>query len=109
MEKGCLSGVKPGRGTNRNEALHKQLNKIVSSCGYGVELAFALLTILFFIHNERTAPKAEARKERPIQDFADELQACTMTTETYGLTFDHIDTPESVSSKETVRMCFHWT
>ena len=23
MEKGCLSGIKPGRGTNRNEALHK--------------------------------------------------------------------------------------
>ena len=45
--------------------------------------------------------KTEARRERPIEDFADELQACTMTTEMYGLTFNRIDTPESVSSKRS--------
>ena len=31
MLKGCLTGIKPGRGTNRNEALHKKLNRIVTS------------------------------------------------------------------------------
>lgn len=48
MLNGCLSGIKPGRGTNRNEALHKELNKIVSSSRYGLELAYALFTSIFF-------------------------------------------------------------
>ena len=39
MKKGCLSGIQPGRGTNHNENLHKNLNSIVSSSKYGVELA----------------------------------------------------------------------
>ena len=39
MRDGCLSGIKPGRGTNRNEVLQKNINKIVSSTRYGVELA----------------------------------------------------------------------
>lgn len=43
MKKGCLSGIKPGRGTNRNEGLHKDLNGIMSSARYGVELAYALV------------------------------------------------------------------
>ena len=46
MEKGCLSGIKPGRGTNRNEALYKNLKRIVSSSRYGIELADALLSTL---------------------------------------------------------------
>ena len=29
IKKGCLSGIKPGRGTNRNENLHKDLNRIM--------------------------------------------------------------------------------
>ena len=39
IKKGCLSGIGPGRGTNRNESLHKDLNDIMSSSRYGVELA----------------------------------------------------------------------
>ena len=57
MKKGCLSGIQPGRGTNRNENLHKDLNNIMSSSKYGVELAHALLTVIFFNHNERMAAK----------------------------------------------------
>ena len=34
IQKGCLSGIKPGRSTNRNEELHKDLNKIFSSSRY---------------------------------------------------------------------------
>ena len=44
MVKGCLSGIKPGRGTNRNEALHRKLNHIMGASRYRVELAYALLT-----------------------------------------------------------------
>lgn len=52
IHKGCLSGIQPGRGTNRNEALHKNLNKVVRSSRYGIDLAYALLTTIFFMHNE---------------------------------------------------------
>ncbi len=31
IKKGCLSGIKVGRGTNRNEAFHKNLNRILKS------------------------------------------------------------------------------
>lgn len=57
-----LSGIKPRRGTNRNEALHKELNKIVSSSRYGLELAFALFCNIFFQH-ERIAARLEKRKD----------------------------------------------
>ena len=38
IDRGCLSGIKPGRGTNRNEQLHRKL-KILSSSpnSFGVE------------------------------------------------------------------------
>ena len=47
MKKGCLSGIECGRGTNKNKNLHKDLNRIMSSSKYGVELAYALLTVVF--------------------------------------------------------------
>ena len=31
IEKGCLSGIDPGCGTNRNERLHKHLNKLITA------------------------------------------------------------------------------
>ena len=67
IDKGCLSGIQPGRGTNRNERLHKQLS---NSC-YGVELAYALLTSTFHTHNEEVAAKREKRTARPITVYVD--------------------------------------
>ena len=64
-----LFGIKPGRGTNRNEALHKELNKIVSSSRYGIELAFALFSSIFFRHNERIPAKLQKRRERVIMEY----------------------------------------
>ena len=64
MERGCLSGIKPGRGTNRNEALHKQLNRIVSNSRYGIELAYALLSTIFFKYNEKNLCKFRAQKRK---------------------------------------------
>ena len=82
IDKGCLSGIQPGRGTNRNEHLHKQLNAILSNSRYGVELAYALLTSTFYIHNEEVAAKREKRTARP-------TTACVDTTssrkECFGL------------------------
>ena len=49
IQRGCLSGILPGRGTNRNERLHRELNKHMRQSRYGVELAYALLTKVFFL------------------------------------------------------------
>ena len=51
IEKGCLSGIRPGRGTNYNENLHKNINSIMTSSPYGIELAYALLATCFYQHN----------------------------------------------------------
>ena len=67
INRGCLSGIKPGRGTNRKERLHRELNKILSSSCYGVELGYALLTSTFYNHNEHIIrAMAEKRTPRPI-------------------------------------------
>ena len=44
---GCLSGIPPGVGTNRNENIHKRLRKWVKKDRVGVALAVALLTTAF--------------------------------------------------------------
>lgn len=45
--RGCLSGINPSCGTNRNENLHKNINPFFSRCRMGMPLALALLSILF--------------------------------------------------------------
>lgn len=56
-----LSGIKPGRATNRNEGLHEILNKIIGSSQYGVELSYALyLHQNFYQNNERIQAKVES-------------------------------------------------
>ena len=53
ISEGCLTGIPPGCGTNRNENLHKTINPFFSRCGIGIPLVLALLTILFHRHNKR--------------------------------------------------------
>ena len=40
-------GICPGKGTNRNEALHRWLNNLFNASKIGVRLAYALLMIVF--------------------------------------------------------------
>ena len=56
--KGCLSGIPPGFGTERNEQLHRLLNRsmITGATRISVELAVAILTVLFYYHSSRTSP-----------------------------------------------------
>ena len=84
MQNGCLSGIKPGRGTNRNKALHKELNKIVSSSRYGLELAYALFSNFFFRHNERIAANLDKRRERVIMEYY-HLRDKPSTEEYFGI------------------------
>lgn len=45
---GCLSGIPPGIGTNRNENIQKRLRKWLKKDRIGVALAVALLATLFY-------------------------------------------------------------
>ena len=45
---GCLSGIPPGIGTNRNENIHKRLRKWLKKDRIGVALAVALLATVFY-------------------------------------------------------------
>jgi len=86
IQKGCLSGIKPGRGTNRNEELHKDLNKIFSSSRYGVELAYALFTTCFYRHNEKISARENKRPEYPIDEYK-HLHVDETSEEKFGLPF----------------------
>ena len=100
MKKGCLSGIQPGRGTNRNENLHKDLNNIMSSSRYGVELAYALLTVIFFNHNERMAAKSEQRSEYPLEYYFHH-HVSPVTHEHFGLRFNGKDGPDTTTCART--------
>ena len=51
IQKGCLSGLPPGCGTERNEQLHRLLNRslITGATTLSTELAIALLTHTFVL------------------------------------------------------------
>ena len=66
VHRGCLSNILPERGTNRNERLLRELNKIVQSSRIGVELAYALVTCTFYQHNEKIRAAKENRCAKPI-------------------------------------------
>eukprot|EP00794_Sanderia_malayensis_P002581 gene2581-2980_t len=53
INKGCLSGLRPGSGTESNERLHKMLNSSILSniSTIGPELLQALLVVIFFHYN----------------------------------------------------------
>ena len=55
---GCLSGLPPGFGTEKNERLHRLLNRsmLTGATRISVELAVAILTLLFHYHTSRTSP-----------------------------------------------------
>ena len=44
LDRRCLSGIPPGRGTNHNERPHKDMNFHMKNSRYGVVLAYGLIT-----------------------------------------------------------------
>lgn len=52
VDKGCISGIYPGRGTNKNKRLHRDIKLRITNTRYGVELEYAILTEILFSHNE---------------------------------------------------------
>ena len=104
MRKGCLSGIQPGRGTNRNESLHKDLNNIMSSSRYGVELAYALFTVCFYKHNERMASNAEKRSAFPVEYYLSTTDSHELGDEKFGLSFESVSTDSSTSASSSLHV-----
>ena len=87
INKGCLSNIRPGRGTNRNEVLHRNINAIIKSSRYGIELTYALLSTCFYNHNEYHLSLKEHRVARPIEVYEEILKSSPLNCkETFGLT-----------------------
>ena len=51
INKGCLSNIGVGCGTNRNEALHRHINSFFHQSKMSILLAYALMTVLLHSHN----------------------------------------------------------
>lgn len=67
INKGCLSYIAPGCGTNRNEALHRHINPhFTNKTRIGLPLAIALLAILLYQHNCRIEEKITHTPPTPI-------------------------------------------
>ena len=59
--KGCLSGINPHYGTNKNEALHRYLNPYFKQPEIGVDLAYALIITLVVLFNSQRAEEEEPK------------------------------------------------
>ena len=81
-DRGCLSNIHPGRGTNQNERLHKDINSHMKISRYGVELAYALISIALFKHNENIHARKEGRSAAPIIAYKSSINE---HTEEFGL------------------------
>ena len=70
---GCLSGIPPGIGTNRNERLHRKIRKWLNRTRIGVCLAVALLSTVFYHHMDKNSHVKEvgrnAKKVTPISQW----------------------------------------
>ncbi|KXJ14702.1 hypothetical protein AC249_AIPGENE5021 [Exaiptasia diaphana] len=71
INKGCLSDIPPGAGTNRNERMHRTLRKLIKRDKLGVRLAYTLFLRAF--HQINTA-----------KDGDDELQLPAEWNESFG-------------------------
>ena len=66
IRKGCLSGLKPGEGTESNERLHKNLNKslLFGATMVGPEIAIAIISLIFLCPTARNAEKSTSRMSK---------------------------------------------
>ena len=66
ISKGCLSDLPPGYGTEKNEYLHRLLNRslITGATTISVEIAIALLTVVFYYHNQKITSSTHSCNKR---------------------------------------------
>ena len=63
INKGCLSGIPPGSGTEDNERHHRYLNRsfIKGANVISPELARAVLTLMFYVHNSKLLTEKKSK------------------------------------------------
>ena len=85
IQKGCLSEIPPGCGTERNEGLHRLLNRsmISGATSLSVQLAIALLTFLFYNHNLKISAEKHfcSKKIKPVAPVDDKVRQPQFLTE----------------------------
>ena len=84
IQKGCLSEIPPGCGTERNEGLHRLLNRsmISGATTLSVQLAIALLTLLFYHHNQKISAEKHccSSKIKPVAPVESNVTSCNALT-----------------------------
>ncbi len=87
VQKGCLSGIPPSCGSNRNEAMHKTLRKNISRQRLGIQLALALLGIGFFTWNKKRGQAQTEKRLQSIQVYYMSFleKSKTQTEESFGI------------------------
>ena len=96
ITKGCLSGIPPSAGTNRNEVLHKTLNKSLKHSRIGIELAIAFLGIFFYRWNEKKISTLKNKSKavnfiRPVETYGN---CVSSAKESFGGSFNFKDIVE---------------
>ena len=66
IDKGCLSNIPPGGGTNKNERLHEHIHNYFNHSRIGMLLAYALLHMIIHAHNTAILTKGK-RVTHPIE------------------------------------------
>ena len=68
INKGCLSGILPGEGTEKNERLHRHLRKslLVGANTISPELAIACLTLALYVWNNRKKSVKHIKNQRVV-------------------------------------------
>ena len=57
VNKGCLSNIPVGHGTNRNESIHKQLNALLHRSRISIQTAHSLFAFMIYDHNCKSEKK----------------------------------------------------
>ena len=69
IKAGCLSNIPVSGGTNRNESLHRLLNKSIGKARIGIQLAVACLGKFFYRWNEKRLRNTTSKVTSPIEIY----------------------------------------
>ena len=90
MNKGCLSDISAGCGSERNENMHKCIRKAASKGRIGVLLALAICSSFLYKWNKKHKTRSKKTKDKvaiPISARKAELFNCSsgLTKEKFGI------------------------
>ena len=111
VTKGCLSGIPPSGGTNRNEALHRTLNKSLKRSRIGLELALAFLGLFFYKWNETQSRKSNKRGQRigyirPVESYiSTSMDLLSENKEQFGGSLNTRELEEAAGCKLSDSVC----